>query len=93
VDDEVFAGVSVHAFAKALLAAFGNEAGLVVLGDEVVEVAVGLEDDAAAEAAVAAAGAAFGGEGFAAEGDAAFAAVAGAGVNFYFIDEHCFLGD
>jgi hypothetical protein len=57
------------------------------LGDEIIEVVVGLKNDAAAAPAVAAAGAALGPVGFAQEGDATFSAVAGAGIDFYFIDK------
>jgi hypothetical protein len=61
---------------------------LEVLGDKVIEVVIGLEDDVAAAAAVAAAGTAFGAIRFAEEGDTAFSAVSGAGVHFDFVDEH-----
>jgi len=40
--------VTVHALAQAVPAVLGNEARLVILLDEIVEVVVGLEDDAAA---------------------------------------------
>ena len=62
--------------------------GLIILGDEVVEVVVGLQNHAAAAAAVAAAGAALGDVGFAMERHAAFAAVPGPRVNFDFVNEH-----
>ncbi len=87
-DDEVLAGVAVHALAHAELAMLGEESGLVELGDEVVEVVVGLEDDITAAAAVAAVGAALGAVGLAAEGDAALTAVAGAGEDLDLVDEH-----
>ena len=69
-------------------AIFGNEPLLIVLRDEIVEVVVRFEDDVSAATAVAAAGSAFGDKGLAMERDTAFAAVTGAGVDFYFIDEH-----
>jgi hypothetical protein len=80
--------MAVHAFAHAGIAFLGDEAGDIILLDEVIEIVVCAEDDAAAATAVAAAGTAFRDVGFAMERDAAFATVAGARVNFYFINEH-----
>src|SRR5882724_7462546 len=88
LDDEVVAGMTVHALAHAAVTGFGDEARDVILLDEIVEVVVGLEDDAAAASAVATAGAALGDVSLAMERDTAFAAVAGLGVNFNFVDEH-----
>jgi len=80
--------VAIHALAEAELTFLGDQARLIILGDEIIQVVVGQEDDVAASAAVAAAGAAFGPKLLALEGDAASPAVAGAGVNFDFVNEH-----
>ena len=87
-DNEIFASGPIHAFAEARLAVLGDEAGLIILPDEVVEVVVGLKYDIAAPATVAAAGPAFRAVFLTLKGDAAFAAVTGAGVDFYFVNEH-----
>ena len=81
--------MAVHALAQAGLADLGDEARLIILGDEVIEVVVGLQNHAAAAPAVAAAGPALGDEGFAMERDTAFAAVPRPRVNFDFVNEHC----
>ena len=80
--------MAVHAFAQAVLAIRRNEARLIVLGDEVVEVVVGLQNHAAAPSAVAATGAAFGHEGFPMERDTAFATVPRPCVNLDFVNKH-----
>ena len=67
--------MTVHALAHAVFAVGREQARDVILLDEIVEVVVGLENDAAAAAAVAAAGAALGHERFAVKGDGALAAV------------------
>ena len=85
--DQVLARRAVHAFALARFALLGQEAGVVELRDQIVQVVVGLKNDAAAAPAIAAAGAAFGTKRFAQKRDASFAAVAGAGIDFYFIDK------
>ena len=66
--------MAVHALVHAAFAHLGDEAGDVVLGDQIVEVMVGLENDAAAAAAIAAARATLGDKGFPMESDAPFAA-------------------
>ena len=80
--------MAVHAFAHPALALLGDEARLVVLIDEVVQIVIGLENHVTASPAIAAAGAAFGPGGFAMEGDAALAAAAGAGEDLDLIDKH-----
>jgi hypothetical protein len=85
--NQILARHAVHALAQPLLAVLGQQAGVVKLRHEIVQVVVGLKDDAAAAPAIAAAGAALGTVGFAQEGDASLAAVAGAGIDFYFIDK------
>src|SRR5437660_638833 len=87
LNDQVLAGVPVHAFAHARFAGFGDEARRVKLGDQIVQVMVRLQDDVAATAAVAAAGAALGDKSFAMKRDAAFAAMAGAGIYFDLINK------
>jgi hypothetical protein len=57
------------------------------LRHEIVQIVVGLENDAAAAPAIAAAGTSLGAIGLAQEGDASLAAVAGPGIDFYFIDK------
>ena len=80
--------MAVHALVHAGLAALGDQARGVKLGDEVVQVVVGQENDVAAPPSIAAARAALGDESLAVKGDAALAAVAGAGENFDLVDEH-----
>ena len=80
--------MTVHALAHARVAARRDEARDVILADEIIEVVVGLQDDAAAAPAVAAARPALGDVSLAMERDAAFAAVPRLRVNFYFVDEH-----
>ena len=75
-----------------MVAVFGNQSRHKKLRDQIVEIVAGLEDDTAAATAIAAIGAAFGLEGFAPERHATASAVAGAGVNFYLVDEHCAIG-
>ncbi len=56
--------------------------------DQVIDIIIGLQDDAAASAAIAAAGASLGTVGLTLEGNAAFAAMAGACINFNLINKH-----
>jgi hypothetical protein len=70
------------------LAALRNEAGVIILGDEIVQVVVGLKNHIAAAPAVAAAGPALGDVSFAMERDTAFAAMARPRVNFDFVNKH-----
>jgi hypothetical protein len=77
LDEQILAGVAVHALAHAGFAFRRDEARLIILRDEIVQVVVGLQNHAAAAPAVAAAGAALGDVGLAMERDAAFAAVPG----------------
>ena len=80
--------MAVHALAQTVLAVPGDEAWLIILRDEIVQVVVGLENDAAAAPAVAAARPALGHERLAMERDAAFAAVPRMRVIFYLVNEH-----
>jgi hypothetical protein len=86
--DKVLARRAVHAFAQAWLSVLRDQAGRVELGDEIVQIMVGLQNDIAASAAIAAAGAAFGTKRFAEKGHAAFAAMSRATENFNFIYKH-----
>jgi hypothetical protein len=70
-----------------MLALVGNQSRDVILVDEVIEVMVGFEDDAAAATAIAAAGAAFGTVSFMNKGYASGAAVAGLRVDFDFVNK------
>ena len=88
LDDEIFAAAAAFLLALAVVAVFGDKAGHVKLGDQVVQVVAGLKDDAAAAAAIAAIGAALGHKGFPAKGHTTAAAVPGAGVHFHLINEH-----
>jgi len=88
LDDEIFSSVTVHALAQAMPAARCNEARHIILLDEIVQVVVGLEDDAAAAPPVAAARAALGDVSFTMERDGTLAAVPRLRVNFYFVNEH-----
>src|SRR4029079_12938123 len=87
-NDDVFAGMSIHALAKALFPILGDQTGLVKLLDQVVEVVAGFQDDAAPAAAVAPARTALGHKILAMKRDCAFASVPRPGVNFYLVDEH-----
>ncbi len=88
LDDQIFSGQSVHALAHAVMTVFREQPWDVILLEEVVQVVVGLQNHAAAAAAVAAARSALGHERFAVKGDGSLAAVAGAGVDFNFVNEH-----
>jgi hypothetical protein len=59
------------------------------LGEEVIEIMIGLQKDAAAAAAIAAAGAAFGPKGLASKGHATFATMTRPSEHFDFVHEHC----
>src|SRR5450631_1501279 len=80
--------MTIHALAHAAFTGRRDEARDVILPDEIVQVVVGLEDDAAAASAVAAARAALGDVSLAMERDTALAAVPRLRVNFYFVNEH-----
>ena len=88
LDEKILSRVAIHAFAETGVAVLGDEARLIILGDQVVQVVIRLEDDIAAAPAVAAAWPAFGPILLALERDASLPAVPGASVNLYFIDEH-----
>ena len=80
--------MAIHAFAHAALALRRDEAGLIILRDEIVQVVVSLENDIATPPAIAAARPALGDVGLAMKRHAALAAVAGARADLDFIDEH-----
>ena len=92
LDHQIFSGGAVHAFAQAHYAVLRQQAGLIILGDEVVEVVIGFQDHLAAAAAVAAARPPLRAIFLTLEGDAALAAVARPRVNPDLIDEHCLSG-
>jgi hypothetical protein len=80
--------MAIHPFSQTGFAFFGDQARLIILGDEVVQIMIGFEDDISAASAIAAAGAALGPIFFALERNATFAAMPGSGVNFYLVNEH-----
>src|SRR6202008_2335325 len=79
---------TIHALAHARLAARRDQARHIILLDEIVQVVVRLQNDAAAAPAVAAAGATLGDVSFAMERHPALAAVAGLRGNLNFVYEH-----
>jgi hypothetical protein len=87
-DEEIGAGPTIHAFAEAGFTALGEEARLEMLGYEVIEIVIGLQDDIAAATAVATTGTTLGAIGFTEKGHAAFTPMAGARENFYLVNEH-----
>jgi hypothetical protein len=87
-NEEVRAGVTVHTLAETWFTALSEQTRLEVLGDEVVEIVIGLEDDIAAAPAIAAARAALGAIRFTQKRHAPFAAMAGAGEDLDFVNEH-----
>src|SRR5687767_5683321 len=74
-DDEVLSSRAIHPFAHPALAVLGDEAGLIKLRNEIIEIVVGLKNDVAATTAVATAGPAFGHKRFPMKRHGAFAAV------------------
>ena len=94
VDRQILAVGAVTQGAAAGHAALGGEAASVLIIGERQQILRGLDDNAAAVAAVAAVGAAFGDKLFAAEADAAVAAVTGFDMDPHEIDkfqgEHLF---
>ena len=87
VDRQVLAVGAVAQGAAAGQAAFGGETASVLIIGKRQQILSGLDDDAAAVAAVAAVGSAFGNELFASETDAAVAAMAGFDVDPHEIDK------
>jgi hypothetical protein len=87
-DEEIGAGPAIHAFAEAGFTSLGEQARLEMLGDEVIEIVIGLEDDIAAATAVAATGATLGAVRFAEKCHATLTPMAGPAENFYFVNEH-----
>ena len=87
-DDQILARVAIHALAQAWFASFSDQPRSIKLGDQIVQIMVGLEDDIAAAPAVAAARPALGHERFAMERHTPFAAVARSREDFDFINKH-----
>src|SRR5205085_11681676 len=85
---QVLSGRAVHPFTQTSFAVGRDEAWLKILGDEIIQVVVSFQDNVAAAAAVAATGPALGAIFLPLKGHATLAAVAGSGVNFYFVYEH-----
>jgi hypothetical protein len=84
----VLARATMAILALAMLPILGDEARLIKLRNEIVEVVAGLKDHIAATPAIAAAWATLGHEGLPAKSDAAPASTAGARVDFHLVDEH-----
>ena len=80
--------MAVHALSHPGFARFGDQTRIIILGDKVVEIMVGLKDDIAATTAIAAAGPAFRAKRFPQERHAAFPTMARAREDFNLIDEH-----
>src|SRR5712691_8007674 len=87
-NQQILAGVSIHAIAHAKLAVLGEQAGLIILGYEIIQIVVGFQNDAAAASAVPTAGTALGTILLALKGDTTFPAVTRPRVNFNFVYEH-----
>ena len=88
LDNEVFAGLAIHALAHAALTTLCHQVRDEELLDQVVEIVVCLQDHIAASAAIATAGATFGNVSFAVKGDGTFSSMTGTGGNFDLINEH-----
>ncbi len=80
--------MAIHAFAQAALAILGDEAGLIILGDKIVQVVVGFEDDVSTAPAISPARAALRPVLFALKSDAALPTMPGAGVDANLINKH-----
>jgi hypothetical protein len=80
--------MTIHAFAQAGLAILRDDAWVVVLRDEIVQIVVRLKEHIAAAPAVAAIWATFGTILLTPESNATFSPVPGARVDFKFVDEH-----
>ena len=87
-DKEVGAGATIHSFTEAGVTFLGVQSGLEVLGNEVIEVVIRLENDIATPPAVAATGSTFRAIGFAQKSDTTLAAMAGTSENLDLVDEH-----
>ena len=86
--NQVLSGSAIHPFAHACFAIFSDQAGRVELGDEVVQVVVGLQDHVAPSAAVASAWTALSDKGLPVKSYTPFPSVPGLGVNLDFVDKH-----
>src|SRR5438552_18353776 len=80
--------MAIHSLAEASLAILCNQARLIILRDQIVQVMIGFEDPLAATAAITTAGSTFGTILLSLKGDAPFTPVSCAGVDLYFINEH-----
>ena len=87
-DDQIFAGLPIHALTHATFTTLGHQVGDEELLDQVVEVVIGLQDHIAASAAIATAGTTFWNVSFAVKGDSAFSSMTGTSENLDLIDEH-----
>ena len=79
---------TIHSFAHSRFSSLCDQARVVKLRDQIVQVVVGFENDVAAATTIAAARPAFRDKRFAMEGHAPFATMAGSRKNFDFVDKH-----
>jgi hypothetical protein len=80
--------VPIHSFAQAALPVLRDQAGLIVLCDEIIEVMVGFQNDVSAAPPVSSARPALGPILLTLKGDAPLPAVPRARINFDLIHEH-----
>ena len=78
----------IHPVAHAELTILSEQARLIILRDQVIQVVVGFENHIAAASAITSARSTFGTILFALECDAPFAAMACASIDFDFVNEH-----
>ena len=88
LDDQIFAGLAIHAFAHAALTTLCHQVRDEELLDQVVEIVVCLQDHIATSAAIATAGATFWDVSFTVKGDGTFSSMTSTGGNFDLINEH-----
>jgi hypothetical protein len=88
LDHKVASGVTVHAFAFAVVTTLSDEARLIELINQVVKIVIRLEDHVPAVSSITAIRSSLGPESFSTKRDAAAAAVTGAGKDLDLIDEH-----
>jgi hypothetical protein len=80
--------VPIHAFAHASLAVLSDQAGLIILCNQVVEIVIGLENNVTAPPAIAAAGPALWPEFFPLKSHTALSPMTGARENLNFVNKH-----
>jgi hypothetical protein len=86
--DAAFTSPPIHPFPHAVLAILSDEAGLIKLGDEIIQIMVSLEDHIATPASVSPTWSAFRDKGLSMKSHTALAAVPGPRMDLYLVDEH-----